>query len=115
MRKKGEYVLNGRTPVIKTGCGNMYVTTNANTDGELAEVFCSLGKSGGCARHWTELIGRVISALIRPDSDIDDLIKTMKGIKCGIAADDNHSCSDAIATALETFIKFKEKEGIDNA
>jgi ribonucleoside-diphosphate reductase alpha chain len=103
MRKKGEDVLEGITTGVETGCGNVYIVTNAGADGKLAEVFASLGKSGGCARHWTEVIGRTISTLIRSDSDVKRLIKSLKGIKC----QEEHSCADALASALDKFLAKK--------
>lgn len=102
--------MNGYTTEVKTGCGSIYITTNFGDDSKLAEVFSSLGKSGGCARHWTELVGRTISTLIRSDSDVRKLIKSIKGIKCHESSTETKSCADALAYALTKFLEIKEEE-----
>ena len=88
----------------------MYITVNSDKNGKMAEVFATLGKSGTCVRHWTELVGRIISLLIKSDTDIKRLSKTLKGIQCQNSSDVKKSCADAFALALDSFLEIKKED-----
>ena len=89
----------GKTPKIKTGCGNLYVTVNEN-EGKPSEILLRLGKAGGCAAAMTEGLGRMISLALRSGATDDDIIKQLSGIGCNIPAPACSSCVDGVAKIL---------------
>jgi len=95
--------LTATTTKVPTGCGNMNVIVT-EMDNKPFEVFCTLGKSGGCPRAFTEAIGRCISAGLRYDVPISEYVKQLKDISCPThALEDGEkikSCPDAIARVL---------------
>jgi len=112
-RKRPE-MIKGSTRLMHTGCGNLYVTINADDDGHLFELFTSMGKAGGCAASQSEAIGRLVSLAFRSNIEPDEVVKQLKGISCHEPAWHSSgkilSCSDAIAKALEQY-NMKETSG----
>jgi ribonucleoside-diphosphate reductase alpha chain len=108
--RKRPKVTRGVTERLNTGCGNIYVTVNFDSRG-IAEVFSTLGKSGGCASAQLEAISRLTSLALRSGIDIDSIVKHLRGIRCpSIAWEQGHailSCADAIASVLEKYIREK--------
>jgi len=93
----------GVTTKKATGCGSLFITVNNDNEG-MFEVFCTLGKSGGCATAQLEAIGRLLSLALRSNVDVEAIIEQLKGIRCPSPVwEDGHcnlSCADAISSVL---------------
>ncbi|MFN3396245.1 MAG: vitamin B12-dependent ribonucleotide reductase [Thermodesulfovibrionales bacterium] len=113
--RKRPDLIKGSTRLIKTGCGNIYVTINEDEKGHLFELFTSMGKAGGCAASQAEAIGRLVSLAFRSNIDPAEVVKQLKGISCHQQTWSNGgkilSCSDAIAKAIEKYNQKTEKGG----
>ena len=113
-RKRPE-VITGNTRLMRTGCGNLYVTLNEDGEGNLFELFTSMGKAGGCAASQSEAIGRLVSLALRSKISPQTIVKQLKGIRCHEPAWGPNgtimSCSDALAKALEHYREPAEAGG----
>jgi len=105
-RKRPE-LIKGSTRLMKTGCGNIYITINEDEKGHLFELFTSMGKAGGCASSQSEALGRLISLALRSNIEPEAITSQLKGVRCHQPAWHSggqiFSCSDAIAKALEKY------------
>ena len=61
-RRRPEFT-QGFTEKAIAGCGNLYITVNADENG-ICEVFTNLGKGGGCPSQ-TEATSRLVSLALR--------------------------------------------------
>ena len=97
-------MMEGKTIKLRLPQGGLYVTANID-NGELKEVFVTLGKSGGDEKADAEALGRLISLYLQHGGDIQSVISTLKGIKGKYVSWDEgtqlQSIPDAIAKALE--------------
>jgi len=97
-------MMEGRTMKLRLPQGGLYLTANLD-NGELKEVFVTLGKSGGDEKADAEALGRLISLYLQHGGDIKSVISTLKGIKGKYVSWDEgvqlQSIPDAIAKALE--------------
>jgi ribonucleoside-diphosphate reductase alpha chain len=111
--KKRPEVIVGTTRLMKTGCGNLYVTINEDKEGNLFELFTQMGKAGGCASSQAEAIGRLVSLAFRSNIEPIEIEKQLKGISCHspawAAGGKISSCSDAISKAIERYVENEDK------
>jgi ribonucleoside-diphosphate reductase alpha chain len=114
--RKRPKVVTGTTQAMTTGCGHLYVTVNEDEQGLPFEVFNHIGKGGGCAGSQSEAIGRLVSLALRCNIAPEQIAKQLKGISCHqpIWADGGKisSCADAIAKAIENYVRQKPDGGI---
>jgi ribonucleoside-diphosphate reductase alpha chain len=100
-----ERILIGKTIKMKLLHETMYLTVNTNGGGRIREVFVNIGKSGGDEKADSEAVGRLISLYLQHGGDLNDVIKSLKGIKGrNISFDGDKklfSVPDAIAKGLE--------------
>lgn len=106
--------LYGSTFCKTTGCGKIYITMNEDENGNLIEVFASMGKAGGCAASQIEAIGRLLSISLRSGVKPEELMKQLAGIQCHSAlafgADKTLSCADAFGNCFREYTETKKKE-----
>jgi ribonucleoside-diphosphate reductase alpha chain len=107
--RKRPDVIKGTTRLMKTGCGNLYVTINEDAKGNLFELFTQMGKAGGCASSQAEAIGRLVSLAFRSNIEPVEIEKQLRGISCHspawAAGGKIASCSDAISQAIERYVE----------
>lgn len=97
-------VLAGQTPKIKMGCGNFYITINNKFD-EPIEIFCKVGKAGGCQAALLQGVGRLASIALQNGVSPERISKTLSEISCpgavpGEPGQNPSSCLDALARIL---------------
>ena len=102
-------VIGGLTVKVKTSCGNMYVQMNWQ-DGQLFEVFATLGKTGLCATSQSEALTRSITAGLRSGVPVDEYIEQLSNIRCPSPMpfpkeDAVSSCADAVSKTLAKYGK----------
>lgn len=101
-------VISGQTIRVKTSCGYIYVTLNEDDEGKLFELFCKLGKTGGCGSAHMEALGIVISKALRSRVDPHSICRGIKGIRCPypetVGDKPVLSCPDAIARVIEDYL-----------
>ena len=73
--------MEGRTERIRTGHGNMYVTINFEEELPF-EMFCQVGRAGGCDSAHQEAISRLISLALRSNIDPMEIVDNLRGITC---------------------------------
>jgi len=111
--KKRPDITHGKTVKIKTGCGNMYVTINRDEEG-FCEVFCKLGKPGGCMTAQTEAVSRLITLSLKYGAPLDAVIEQLEHIRCTspykIENLEILSCPDGISYAIKKILELDKGE-----
>lgn len=96
----------GVTEKIRIGCGNLYVSVNADEIG-ICEVFTNTGRAGGCASQ-SEATARLISIALRSGISVEEIIDQIRGIRCAACIRREGvnvtSCPDAIARVIKKYM-----------
>jgi ribonucleoside-diphosphate reductase alpha chain len=95
--------LEAKVTKIRTGHGNLYVTT-AFHEGRLVEIFTHLGKSGAAEHAQSEALGRVISTALQYGVPVSTISRQLRGISSVPVYHNNKlikSVPDAIASILD--------------
>jgi len=104
--RERQRVTAGTTEKVRIGCGNLYVTVNADSMG-ICEVFTALGRAGGCPSQ-SEATSRLVSLGLRAGIDISEILDQLKGIRCMSSIRNKHaevlSCPDAIGRSIEKYL-----------
>jgi len=102
----------GVTSKIRTAHGNFYPTVSRH-EGKIIEVFCRLGKAGGCDYAYLEAIGRLVSIGLQCGVPLEDLVSQLQGITCHpyqLGGDgENFGPVDALGRLLQRL----QEEGVD--
>lgn len=96
----------GVTEKIKIGCGNLYVSVNADEQG-ICEIFTNTGRAGGCSSQ-SEATARLISIALRSGLSVEAIIEQIRGIRCPACVRREGvnvtSCPDAIARVIKKYM-----------
>jgi len=95
--------LDAKVTKIRTGHGNLYVTT-AFDGGKLVEIFTHLGKSGAAEHAQSEALGRVISTALQYGVPVSVISRQLRGISSVPVYHNGKlikSVPDAIASILD--------------
>lgn len=105
----------GRTYEVPFGYGDALITVNEDDIG-MCEVIIKAGKSGTPVAAEAEVIGRLVSLLLRSNVAVKYIMKQMRGISAGEVAFHKGrtimSLSDAVTYAMEAFLLRKHPKGI---
>lgn len=100
-------VLSGKTVRIETAYGKLYITMNVDEQGNLFEVFATMGKAGGLGASMTEAICRLVSASLRAGLAPKAITRHLRGITdqpFGFGENRVSSVADAIGKAMEDYL-----------
>ena len=106
--------LAGFTSVIHTGNGKMLTTFNYDEQG-LREVLLTIGRSGGTIHSLAEAIGRLASMALQHGAPVDDVARTLIGIRsadqAGMGPNKVLSIPDGLGKALKAAPAFFQGAG----
>ena len=110
-------VAGGLNIKVKTGCGNMYVQL-CWWNGQLYEVFATLGRGGGSGMASNEALTRSITASLRCGVNVDEHIDQLINIRCQNPIfypkeDQVLSCADGVGKVLKEFGHLTTEEMVE--
>lgn len=98
-------VTSGVTEKVRIGCGNLYISVNADEYG-ICEIFTNTGREGGCSSQ-SEATARLISIALRSGIPVQTIYEQLRGIRCPACVRRKEvnvtSCPDAIAKAIKKY------------
>jgi len=101
---------------INTGYGTLYVWISEDVDGNMFEVFASIGKAGGYTQSFTEALCRMISMALRYGVPPQRVVKHLSGIQSPKVAWENQeqvaSVADGIAMAMDRYLEYDGVVGL---
>lgn len=100
-------VLRNTTHKCRTGCGNLYVTITIDEHGNPVEIFLTMGHVGGCIGSFMAMIARLSSTMLRYGISIEEVLDKVRDEQCPNSSQENYSCSEALAHAIETFMEMQ--------
>lgn len=107
--RKRPDALVGMNQRINTGYGTLYVWISEDAEGNMFEVFASIGKAGGYTQSFTEALCRMISMSLRYGVPPQRIVRHLSGIQSPKVAWENQeqvaSVADGIAMAMDNYIE----------
>ncbi len=106
----------GYTEKVVCGCSSVYITINHDDNNNPYELFINISKTGSCINSLTESIGRVISIALQNGAKLEDIYKTLSGVRCpnptffSTGGENILSCSDAIARCIKNYLDLMKGE-----
>jgi len=101
---------------INTGYGTLYVWISEGSDGNMFEVFASIGKAGGYTQSFTEALCRMISMSLRYGVPPKRIVRHLSGIQSPKVAWENQeqvaSVADGIAMAMDNYLEYDGVVGL---
>lgn len=88
------------THEIKTGCGTMYVTLSQPHE-KYREVYATLGKSGGCAACYLEVISTLATEALNNRVSLEKVLHQFKGVRCPSDSNFTPSCPVAMGQVMQ--------------
>ena len=107
VKRKRPYLVKGSTLRLRTQCGHLFITLNADEESELLEVLGLMGKAGGCMRAIIEGLTRMVTLALKYRVPVKEIVLELQNISCpgGLITEDGaQSCPDAIAKCLKAFL-----------
>jgi hypothetical protein len=106
MKKEGVY--QGLTYQKDCACGKLYLTINEDDNGEVVQIFSTIGKSGTCVRCSTEIVSRMLVRLIKKKADMTKTLNDLSGAICQHSSEDTMTCYQQMGAILkEHFARVK--------
>jgi len=107
--RKRPDALVGMNQRINTGYGTLYVWISEDANGNMFEVFASIGKAGGYTQSFTEALCRMISMALRYGVPPQRVVKHLSGIQSPTIAWANQnkvtSVADGIAMSMDEYLE----------
>ena len=78
VKERSQFMRSITTKMAVEPYGSIYLTTTLDENGNIFEIFSSIGKSGQMLKTMMEALSRIISIALRSGTNIQDVIGTLK-------------------------------------